>query len=128
MKTGAWSGRGISTSSKISLAEIGPPFTGTDPVAGTTTLQFRLDGNDSARMEALRETRRAMIREEWTRGLEAGEPSLAEAMFSIHGVFWDVPLGERQRCREKLESLIERANRRLEQAPSQHVLAPGLHD
>ena len=124
MKTSAWSARGSATSPKISLAEIGPSFTGTDPVAGTTTLQFRLDGNDAARMEALRETRRAMIREEWTRGLEAGEPSLAEAMFSIHGVFWDVPLGERQRCREKLETLIQRANRRIEQAPAQRVLAP----
>ena len=124
MKTGAWSAGGASTSSKISLAEIGPSFTGTDPVEGTTTLQLRLDGNDAARMEALRETRRAMIREEWTRGLEAGEPSLAEAMFSIHGVFWDVPLGERERCREKLQTLIERANRRVEQAPAPRVLAP----
>jgi hypothetical protein len=107
---------------RISLAEIGPSVSEVDREAGITTLQFRLSGNDAVRLEALRETRRAMIREEWTRGLEEGEPSLAEAMFSIRGIFWDVPLGERQRCREKLETLILRANRRLEQARAPRAL------
>src|SRR5262245_41115 len=120
MNLSAWktrSTRRATSGSKISLAEIGPSISDAEREAGTTTLQFRLNGSDAARLEALRETRRTMIREEWTRGLEAGEPSLAEAMFSIHGIFWDVPLGERQRCREKLEMLIQRANRRLEETP-----------
>jgi len=97
----------------VALTEVAP---GIDTEAGTTTLQFRLIGNAPAGLEALRETRRAMIREEWTRGLEDGEPSLADAVFSPHGVFWDVPLGERQRCRERIQTLVVRANGRLEQA------------
>ena len=81
-----------------------------------SALHFRVTGSDAAGLDALRETRRAVIREDWALGLEDGEPSLADAMFTSHDVYWDVPLGERQRCREKIQALVVRTNRRLEQA------------
>ncbi len=90
---------------------------GVDREGGTTALHFRVTGSDARpRPRVLRETRRAMIREDWTLGLEDGEPSLADAMFTSHDVYWDAPLGERQRCREKIQALVVRTNRRLEQA------------
>ena len=97
----------------MSLTEVAA---GIDRARGTTALHFRVTGGDAAGLDALRETRRAMIREDWTLGLEDGEPSLADASFTSHDVYWDVPLGERQRCRERIQTLVARTNRRLEQA------------
>ena len=97
----------------MSLTEVAA---GIDREGGTTALHFRVTGGDAAGLDALRETRRAMIREDWTLGLEDGEPSLADASFTSHDVYWDVPLGERQRCRERIQTLVARTNRRLEQA------------
>jgi hypothetical protein len=77
------------------------------------TLRFRLASTDSDSLEALRYARRSMLREEWTRGIEEDEPSLDEAVFSAFEVVWTVPEHERQRCREKLSELVERANRTL---------------
>ncbi len=51
-----------------------------------------------------------MIREEWTRGLEDGEPSIAGAKFSASGVLWEVSPGDLARCREKVALLMRRAN------------------
>ncbi len=116
MRLGVWRSRrserllqGVS----ISVTEVAA---GVDREGGTTALHFRVTGSDAAGLDVLRETRRAMIREDWTLGLEDGEPSLADAMFTSHDVYWDVPLGERQRCREKIQALVVRTNRRLEQA------------
>jgi hypothetical protein len=92
-----------------------------DRVAGRMALSFRLDATGAQRLEALREARRAMIREEWTLGLEPGEPSLADADFSAHAVHWDVPIGEQATCRQKLRRLVVRANRRLEDAAARPV-------
>ena len=78
----------------------------------TCTLRFRLIA-ESDSLEALRYARRSMLREEWTRGTEEGEPSLEEAMFSAFEVVWTVPADERERCRAKLTELVERANRAL---------------
>ena len=103
----------LSPGVSIALTELAA---GIDREGGTTALHFRVTGSDAAGLEALRETRRAMIREDWTLGLEDGEPSLADASFTSHDVYWDVPLGERQRCREKIQALVVRTNRRLEQA------------
>jgi hypothetical protein len=94
----------------IELAEIAPPSTWNPTGTGTTTLHFRMIPERPKRLEALREARRAMIREQWTRGLEEGEPSLSEAVFSGSGVLWEVPTGERARCRETLAEMIRRAN------------------
>ena len=106
----------------ITLAEIeNPP----EPVAwsgdssaprlepGMCTLRFRLVSTDSDSLEALRYARRSMLREEWTRGVEEGEASLEGAVFSASEVVWSVPAPERQRCREKLAELVDRANRTL---------------
>ncbi len=66
---------------------------------------------DSASLEALRYARRAMLREEWTRGAEEGEPSLEDAVFSAFEVAWPVRASEIERGRAKLAELVERANR-----------------
>ena len=78
----------------------------------TCTLRFRLIA-EAESLEALRYARRSMLREEWTRGTEDGEPSLEEAIFSAFEVVWTVPADERDRCRTKLAELVERANRAL---------------
>ena len=79
----------------------------------TLTLRFRIRATDDLGLEALRYARRAMLREEWTRGLEEGEPSLEDAVFSALEVVWSIPADERARCRAKLDELLERANRAL---------------
>ncbi len=81
----------------------------------TLTLRYRIRAVDDAGLEALRYARRAMLREEWTRGLEDGEPSLEDAVFSVFEIVWPVPAGERDRCRSKLNQLLERANRALDE-------------
>jgi len=78
----------------------------------TCTLHFRLSAEADS-LEALRYARRSMLREEWTRGTEEGEPSLEEAIFSPSEVVWTVPVDERERCRAKLTELVERANKAL---------------
>ena len=80
------------------------------------TLRFRLVSADDRSLEALRYARRAMLREEWTRGVEEGEPSLEEAVFSAFDVVWSVPASRRRSCRAKLEELVARANRALDDA------------
>ena len=82
------------------------------PSEATCTLRFRLIAEADS-LEALRYARRSMLREEWTRGTEDGEPSLEEAIFSAFEVVWTVPADERERCRTKLAELVERANRAL---------------
>lgn len=94
----------------IELVEI--PLAAVDLTeTGRMLLRFRIISGSPGRLEALREARRAMIREQWTRGPEYGEPSLSEAVFSATEVLWEVPTGERARCRETLAELIRRANR-----------------
>jgi len=116
MRLAVWRSRRserLSPGISISLTEVAA---GVDREGGTTALHFRVTGSDARGLDALRETRRAMIREDWTLGLEDGAPSLADAVFTSHDVYWDVPLGERQRCREMIETLVVRTNRRIEQA------------
>ena len=78
--------------------------------AGTATIRLSLDARAPERLDALRTVRRAMIREEWTRGLEEGEPSLLDADFSRAGILWELPLGQIGRGRAKLGALVRRAN------------------
>jgi hypothetical protein len=77
------------------------------------TLRFRLVSTDARSLEALRYARRAMLREEWTRGAEEGEALLEEAVFSAFDVVWSVPALARESGRAKLEELVARANRAL---------------
>jgi hypothetical protein len=80
---------------------------------GSLTLHFRLVSTDERSLEALCYARRTMLREEWTRGVEEGEPSLEEAVFTAHDVVWKVPAEAHSRTRELLEELVARANRAL---------------
>ncbi|MFY9550001.1 MAG: hypothetical protein WAU32_02525 [Thermoanaerobaculia bacterium] len=84
------------------------------------TLCVRIRTTDDTSLEALRYARRAMLREEWTRGLEDGEPSFEGAVFSAFEVVWSIPAAERARCRAKLDELLERANRVLSELSAGH--------
>ena len=75
------------------------------------TLRFRLASSDDRSLEALRYARRAMLREEWTLGVDEDEASLEEAVFSAFDVVWSVPALARESSRAKLEELVARANR-----------------
>jgi len=91
------------------------------------TLRFRLMSADGRGLEALRYARRAMLREEGTRGVEEGEPSLEDAVFTACDVSWPVPAAAAAACRSKLEELIARANRAVEEIPSRRPdPGPGL--
>lgn len=74
------------------------------------TIRLSLAAGARESLDALRTVRRAMIREEWTRGLEEDEPSLLDAEFSRSGILWDLPLGQVARGRAKLGTLVRRAN------------------
>jgi hypothetical protein len=109
----------------IGFSEVEPPPAAIGWSAGssaalledaTVTLHFRLTSTDDASIEAIRYARRAMLREEWTRGALEGEPSLEDAVFSPFEVVWEVPAEHRERCRKKLEELVGRANRALADA------------
>jgi hypothetical protein len=77
----------------------------------TVTLRCRLLTTDEASLEALRYARRAMLREEWTRGLDEDEASLEEAVFSTSDVSWSIRASALESGRAKLAELVERANR-----------------
>ena len=77
----------------------------------TVTLRCRLLTTDPDSLEALRFARRAMLREEWTRGVDEEEPSLEDAVFSAFDVAWTVRASEAVAVRSKLAELRERANR-----------------
>ena len=77
---------------------------------GKATLRFRVSSRDPELLDALRDARRAMIREEWTRGLEEEEPAFSKAVFSTSEVLWETDLGQETRCREKMATLVRRAS------------------
>jgi hypothetical protein len=83
----------------------------------TVTLRCRLLTTDEDSLEAIRYARRAMLREEWTRGVEEDEPSLEGAVFSAFDVSWSVPASAVKAGRSKLAELEERANRARIQTP-----------
>ena len=78
------------------------------------TLRFRFAAADGPAIEAIRHARRAMLREEWTRGRDRDEPSLENADFSADGVVWVVLSGQQEWCLKKMSELVARANRTLE--------------
>lgn len=86
--------------------------------ARTVTLRFRVLSAGHRGLEALRYARRAMLREEWTRGVVEGEPSLEDAVFTASEVSWSVPCEVVAASRAKLEELVSRANRALEETRS----------
>jgi hypothetical protein len=77
---------------------------------GSVTLRFLLSTDNPGSLEALRNARRALLREELTRGREPDEPSLEDAVFSASEILWEVNPAQRPWCLEKLEELRRRAN------------------
>jgi hypothetical protein len=77
------------------------------------TLRFELTAGEEEQLEALRYARRAMIREERTRGLDWDEPSMEDPTLSGSEIRWFVLASQAAWCREKLHELVERANRAL---------------
>src|SRR5215467_8257000 len=75
------------------------------------TLRFSLLLDDAGDLEALRYARRAMIREERTRGLEWDEPSMEHPTFTPTEIRWFVLASQAAWCREKIAELVDRANR-----------------
>lgn len=77
------------------------------------TLRFQLVLHDEDEMEALRYARRAMIREERSRGLEWDEPSMEDP--ALHGteIRWFALASQVAWCRQKVAELVERSNRAL---------------
>jgi hypothetical protein len=75
------------------------------------TLRFALQLEDGGDLEALRYARRAMIREERTRGLEWDEPSMEQPIFTATEIRWFILVSQVAWCREKVAELVSRANR-----------------
>ena len=101
----------VSASPSTPVASAGSTAPRLEP--GSVALRYRLVSTDERSLEALRYARRAMLREEWTRGVEEGEPSLEEAVFTAFDVAWTVPAAACDRARQILEELVARANRAL---------------
>jgi hypothetical protein len=74
------------------------------------TLRFLVSAGGGRGLDALRDARRSLLREELTRGREPDEPSLEDAVFSVHEILWVVRPGQRLWCLQKLEELRRRAN------------------
>jgi hypothetical protein len=115
MQLAVWRARRNERRPSVSLTETASVL---DREAGRMTIYFRLNASDPAALEALRDARRVMIREEWVLGLQPGEPQFAEAEFSPYGVHWEIAIGEQAACREKIQTLVARANRRLQDVTS----------
>jgi hypothetical protein len=77
-------------------------------------LRFQLDLSHANDVEALRYARRAMIREERTRGLEWDEPSMEDPIVTAREIRWLVLVSQASWCRQKVAELTERANRACE--------------
>jgi hypothetical protein len=78
-------------------------------------LRFRLQASAPEDLEALRYARRAMIREERTRGLEWEEPSMEDPTFTANEVRWFALTSQAAWCRQKIAELVDRANRAVEE-------------
>jgi hypothetical protein len=77
--------------------------------------QVVIEGDDE--LEALRYARRAMIREERTRGLEWDEPSMEDPTLAGSELRWFALASQVAWCRQKMSELIDRANRAAEEMP-----------
>jgi hypothetical protein len=80
------------------------------PDGSILTLRFLLSAEGEDGLEALRNARRSLLREELTRGRDSDEPSLGDAIFSPTEILWVVRPDQRPVCLRKLEELRRRAN------------------
>ena len=78
-------------------------------------LRFTMQASMPEDLEALRYARRAIIREERTRGLEWEEPSMEDPTFTGNEIRWFVLTSQAAWCRQKVAELVERANRAAEE-------------
>ena len=76
----------------------------------TVTLRFVFSTEDPVSLDALKKARRALIREEATRGRDVDEPLLEDAVFSPSEIHWEISPAQRPWCLQKLEELCRRAN------------------
>ena len=74
-------------------------------------LRFEIRLSHADDVEALRYARRAMVREERTRGLEWDEPSMEDPTFAGKEIRWFALVSQASWCRQKIAELFERANR-----------------
>lgn len=74
-------------------------------------LRFEIRLSQGDDVEALRYARRAMIREERSRGLEWDEPSMEDPTFAGREIRWFALVSQASWCRQKIADLFERANR-----------------
>ena len=88
-----------------SFAEVAPAGS-----ARGLTLRFLVSADGGRSLDALRDARRSLLREELTRGREPDEPSLEDAVFSTHEILWEVRPEQRPWCLQKLEEVRRRAN------------------
>jgi hypothetical protein len=99
------------------VAAINAPASGTAALdlaeALSVTLRFSFSQAEGLALDAILHARRAMLREEWTRGREPDEPSLEDAMFSAAGVVWVAVPEQQEWCLRKMDELVARANRAL---------------
>lgn len=103
--------------SEIGLVEVSGAGRDSQPVAdapfadgGSIRLRFLVSAGNPDSLEALRNARRALLREELTRGRDVDEPSLEDAIFSASEILWEVAPAQRAWCLQKLEELRRRAN------------------
>ncbi len=74
-------------------------------------LSFEVILPDQDEIDALRYARRAMIREERTRGLDWDEPSMEDPLLSGSELRWFALASQAAWCRQKVRELVDRANR-----------------
>jgi hypothetical protein len=74
------------------------------------TLRFGLEASGPQVLDAIRQARRSMLREELTRG-DADEPLLQDALFSPGEIVWNVRPEQRDWCLQKVEELEARVRR-----------------
>jgi hypothetical protein len=75
------------------------------------TLRFGLEASEPQVLNAVLHARRSMLREEWTRGRDADEPLLEDALFSPGEIVWQVRADQKNWCLQKVEELRARAHR-----------------
>jgi len=79
--------------------------------SAAVTLRFELEASGPQVLDAIRQARRSILREELTRGRDADEPLLQDALFSPGEIVWHVRPEQRDRCLQKVEELETRVRR-----------------
>ncbi|HYB52401.1 MAG TPA: hypothetical protein VEG84_00915 [Thermoanaerobaculia bacterium] len=100
----------LADSDSAALLGASSNWAGARPLAAVT-LRFGLEASQPEILEAILHARRSMLREEWTRGRDEGEPLLAEALFSPAEIVWEIRPEQKRWCLQKVQELQARADR-----------------